>query len=242
MLFITIMISKVKYSKDLASTIKYIMNPLKGAHIVLHKGIYSATNLNQIIKDFETQSQLRPSLKTKGVHIPISFHIKDKENIEKYGKKILEDWLNHMEQHGYRFDQIIIARHHDKDYQNPHFHLFANIVLDSGERANIANIGLACKQTSKAITEKWGLTPANHRKTNLILNNINNPVQTPSYQVYKSFQYDSNEQIHIHDPTSLLIDLLLPIPATSYACSETSSHKSKKNHDDDRKKKKRKKK
>lgn len=236
------MISKVRYSKDLASTIKYIMNPQKGAHIVLHKGIYSATNLNQIIKDFEIQSQLRPSLKTKGVHIPISFHIKDKENIEKYGENILEDWLNHMEQHGYRFDQIITVRHHDKDYQNPHFHLFANIVLDNGERANIANIGLACKQTSKAITEKWGLTPANHRKTNVNLSNINNPAQAPSYQVYKSYRSSSNEQIHIHDPTSLLIDLLLPIPATSYACSGVSSSQRKKDHDDEKKKKKRKKK
>lgn len=237
------MISKVKYSKNLACTIKYIMNPQKGAHIVFNKGIYSATNLNQIIKDFEIQSQLRPNLKTKGVHIPISFHIKDIEKIEKYGEKILEDWLNHMELHGYRFDLVIAARHYDQDHKNPHYHLLVSTILDSGERANIANIGLACKQTSKAITEKWGLTPANHQKSNVKATNMNKPTQIPTYYVHKSFQHDSNEQIHIHDPTSLLLDLLLPIPATSYACSgSSSSHRKKDQDDDDKKKKKRKKK
>lgn len=218
------------------------MNPQKGAHIVLHKGIYSTTNLNQIIKDFETQSLLRPRLKTKGIHIPISFHINDKENIEKYGKQILEDWLNHMEQHGYRFDLFIAARHNDQNHKNPHYHLLISIISDSGERINLAKIGLASKQTSKAITEKWGLTPANHQKSNVKVSNMNNLTQSSSHQVYKSFQHDSNEQIHIHDPTSLLIDLLLPIPVTSYACSGASSSQRKKDHDDEKKKKKRKKK
>lgn len=238
MKFNTIMISKVKYSKNLASTIKYIMNPEKGAHIVLHKGIYSTTNLNQIIKDFDTQSQLRPNLKTKGIHIPISFHIKDKDNIEKYGKKILEDWLSHMEQHGYRFNQLIIARHHDQDFKNPHFHLLANLVLDNGERANIANIGLACKQTSKAITKQWGLTPANHRKSNVEQSYKDTPTNNSFHHVQKSFQYDSIEQIHIHDPTSLLVDLLLPIPITSYTGSGTINSKSKKENDNVKKRKK----
>lgn len=64
----SIMISKVKYSTNLSSTIRYIMNPEKGAYIVLYKGIYSTTNLIMIIKYFETQYQLLPNLKTKGVH------------------------------------------------------------------------------------------------------------------------------------------------------------------------------
>ena len=58
----------------------------------------------------------------------------------------------------------ICFRHHDKDDKNPHFHFLANVVLDDGTRANLANIGKAAKEASISVTEKWGLTPANHRK------------------------------------------------------------------------------
>jgi hypothetical protein len=69
-----------------------------------------------------------------------------------------------MERHGYRFDQFIVGRHHDKDDKNPHFHFLANVVLDDGTRANLANIGKAAKEASISVTERWKLIPANHRK------------------------------------------------------------------------------
>ncbi len=69
-----------------------------------------------------------------------------------------------MARHGYRFDQFIVGRHHDKDDKNPHFHFLANVVLDDGTRTNLANIGKAAKEASISVTEQWGLTPANHRK------------------------------------------------------------------------------
>lgn len=214
------------------------MNPKKSAHIVLHKGIYSTNNLNQVIKDFNLQSQLRPNLKTKGIHIPLSFHIKDKVKVEKHGEKILKDWLNHMEQHGYKFDQFIIARHHDKDSKNPHFHLLANLVMNNGQRANIAHIGLACKQTSKAITEKWKLIPSNHHKSSNVLNYKNNPMQVSNNRVHKPIRENYSEQINIHDPILPLVDLLFAVPITSYACSGAINPKRKKNDDDDEIKKK----
>ena len=68
------------------------------------------------------------------------------------------------EKNGYRFDQYIVGRHHDKDDKNPHFHLMANVVLNDGTRANLANIGKAAKEASISVTEQWHLTPANHRK------------------------------------------------------------------------------
>ena len=79
-------------------------------------------------------------------------------------EEIIGDWIRHMERHGYRFDQFIVGRHHDKDDKNPHFHFLANVVLDEGTRANLANIGKAAKEASISVTEQWGLTPANHRK------------------------------------------------------------------------------
>ena len=158
------MITKVRYSKNPGKTIDYILNPKKGAHVVIARGVSSLTDIGILTEDFNHQCALRPSLKVKAVHIPISFHINDTATLETHAEEIIGDWIKHMERHGYRFDQFIVGRHHDKDNKNPHFHFLANVVLDDGTCANLANIGKAAKEASISVTEQWGLTPANHRK------------------------------------------------------------------------------
>lgn len=158
------MITKVRYSKNPGKTINYILNPKKGAHVVIARGVSSLTDMGILIEDFNRQCALRPSLKVKAVHIPISFHIDDTAMLEAHAEEIIGDWIKRMERHGYRFDQFIVGRHHDKDDKNPHFHFLANVVLDDGTRANLANIGKAAKEASITVTERWGLIPANHRK------------------------------------------------------------------------------
>lgn len=158
------MITKVRYSKNPGKTIDYILNPKKGAHVVIARGVSSLTDIGILTEDFNRQCALRPSLKVKTVHIPISFHVNDTTMLEVHAEEIIGDWIRHMERHGYRFDQFLVGRHHDKDNKNPHFHFLANVVLDDGTRANLANIGKAAKEASISITEQWGLTPANHRK------------------------------------------------------------------------------
>ena len=158
------MITKVRYSKNPGKTIDYILNPKKGAHVVIARGVSSFTDIGILTEDFNRQCALRPSLKVKAVHIPMSFHINDAATLEVHAEEIIRDWINHMERHGYRFDQFIVGRHHDKDDTNPHFHFLANVVLDNGKRGNLANIGNAAKEASISVTEQWGLTPANHRK------------------------------------------------------------------------------
>lgn len=158
------MITKVRYSKNPGKTIDYILNPKKGAHVVIARGVSSLTDIGILTEDFNRQCALRPSLKVKAVHIPISFHVNDTAMLEVHAEEIIGDWIRHMERHGYRFDQFIVGRHHDKDDKNPHFHFLANVVLDDGTRANLANIGKAAKEASISVTEQWGLTPANHRK------------------------------------------------------------------------------
>ena len=158
------MITKVRYSKNPGKTIDYILNPKKGAHVVIARGVSSLTDMGILTEDFNRQCVLRPSLKVKAVHIPMSFHINDSATLEAHAEEIIGDWIKHMKRHGYRFDQFIVGRHHDKDDKNPHFHFLANVVLDDGTRANLANIGKAAKEASISVTEQWGLTPANHRK------------------------------------------------------------------------------
>ena len=158
------MITKVRYSKNPGKTIDYILNPKKGAHVVIARGVSGLTDISILTEDFNHQCALHPSLKMKAVHIPISFHVNDTAMLEVHAEEIIGDWIRHMERHGYRFDQFIVGRHHDKDDKNPHFHFLANVVLDEGTRANLANIGKAAKEASISVTEQWGLTPANHRK------------------------------------------------------------------------------
>ena len=158
------MITKVRYSKNPGKTIDYILNPKKGAHVVIARGVSSLTDIGILTEDFNRQCALRPSLKVKAVHIPMSFHINDAATLEAHAEEIIDEWIKHMERHGYRFDQFIVGRHHDKDDKNPHFHFLANVVLDDGTRANLANIGKAAKEASISVTEQWGLTSANHRK------------------------------------------------------------------------------
>ena len=158
------MITKVRYSKNPGKTIDYILNSKKGAHVGIARGVSSLTDIGILTEDFNRQCALRPSLKVKAVHIPISFHVNDTTVLDVHAEEIIGDWIKHMERHGYHFDQFIVGRHHDKDDKNPHFHFLANVVLDDGTRANLANIGKAAKEASISVTEKWGLTPANHRK------------------------------------------------------------------------------
>lgn len=158
------MITKVRYSKNPGKTIDYILNPKKGAHVVIARGVSGLIDIGILTEDFNRQCALRPSLKVKAVHIPISFHVNDTAMLEAHAEEIIGDWIRHMERHGYCFDQFIVGRHHDKDDKNPHFHFLANVVLDDGTRANLANIGKAAKEASISVTEQWGLTPANHRK------------------------------------------------------------------------------
>lgn len=175
------MITKVNYSKSPAKTINYILNPKKGAHVVLAKGVSSMSDVDMLVKDFGRQSALRPTLHVRAVHIPVSFHVNDTAMLESHADEILTDWIRHMEKNGYRFDQYIVGRHHDKDDKNPHFHFMANVVLDDGARANLANIGKAAKEASISVTEQWHLTPANHRK-NLPVSETDNRNQQTSVQ------------------------------------------------------------
>ena len=125
------MITKVRYSKNPSKTIGYILNPKKGAHLVIARGVSGLTDIGILTEDFNRQCALRPSLKVKAVHIPISFHVNDTAMLEVHAEEIIGNWIRHMERHGYRFDQFLVGRHHDKDNKNPHFHFLANVVLET---------------------------------------------------------------------------------------------------------------
>ena len=202
------MITKVRYSKNPGKTIDYILNPKKGAHVVIARGVSGLTDISILTEDFNHQCALHPSLKMKAVHIPISFHVNDTAMLEVHAEEIIGDWIRHMERHGYRFDQFIVGRHHDKDDKNPHFHFLANVVLDEGTRANLANIGKAAKEASISVTEQWGLTPANHRK------------RTPIKMKVGLQKYITTDTRIISNGTATLHPMKTPIPILQQAMIE----------------------
>lgn len=187
------MITKVLYSKNIAATINYVMNPKKRAEVSLSRGIGSLFDVGRIIRDFEHQASLRPSLQIKVVHIPTSFHVNDLAILNTHFNEILQDWLDYMESKGYHFDQYFYGEHHDKDHKNPHWHFVGNIVLDDGSRTNLAYIGKAAKEASIYITEKWGLTSAQHLRNEIVKE------QDEALKDYLRAEYISSEGFHIKE-------------------------------------------
>lgn len=195
------MITKVLYSKNIAATINYVMNPKKRAEVSLSRGIGSLFDVGRIIRDFERQASLRPSLQVKVVHIPTSFHVNDLSILNAHSNEILQDWLDNMESKGYHFDQYFFGEHHDKDYKNPHWHFVGNLVLNDGNRANIAYIGKAAKEASIYVTEKWELTSAMHLRNEIVKE------QDTILEDYLRAEYITADGVHIKEYGSENIDV-----------------------------------
>lgn len=161
------MITKVRYSKNPGKTIDYILNPKKVAHVVIARGVSSLTDMRILTEDFNRQCALRPSLKVKAVHIPISFHINDTATLEVHAEEIIRDWIKHMERHGYRFDQFIVGRHHDKDDKKA-TNKNENQIAETHNHRHQNPI-------------EWGCKPASNEDTNVdVAANNNGEIETTS--------------------------------------------------------------
>ncbi len=157
------MITKIHTSRNIATTINYVMTPKKRAEVILSEGIFSMRSAENIAREFETQSALRPQAKTKLLHIPMSFHLRDRELMERDGPAIVKEWLRRMEAYGFRFDQYIVVRHHDQDHKNPHFHLVINLTLADGSAVKTSYIGKYAKMASMEVTRKWAMVATDNK-------------------------------------------------------------------------------
>lgn len=140
-----------------------MLNPKKRAGIILSKGIFSLDGVENIAHEFEMQSALRPEVRTKLLHIPMSFHVCDRDLMERDGEAIVREWLRRMEAYGFRFDQYIVVRHHDQDHKNPHFHLVINTTLADGHTIKTSYIGKYAKMASMEVTRNWAMVTADNR-------------------------------------------------------------------------------
>ena len=157
------MITKIHTSRSIAATINYVLNPKKRPEIILSKGIFSMRGAENIAREFEAQSALRPQAKTKLLHIPMSFHLRDRELMERDGQEIVKEWLRRMAAYNFRFDQYIVVRHHDQDHKNPHFHLVINLTLADGSAVKTSYIGKYAKMASMEVTRNWAMVATDNR-------------------------------------------------------------------------------
>lgn len=157
------MITKIHTSRSIAATVNYVMNPKKRAEVILSKGIFSLAGAENIAREFEMQSALRPEAQTKLLHIPMSFHVRDRELMERDGQTIVREWLRRMEAYCFRFDQYIVVRHHDQDHKNPHFHLVINLTLSDGSAVKTSYIGKYAKMASMEVTRNWAMVATDNR-------------------------------------------------------------------------------
>lgn len=157
------MITKIHTSRSIAATVNYVMNPKKRAEVILSKGIFLLAGAEDIAREFEIQSTLRPEAKTKLLHIPMSFHVRDRNLMERDGQAIVREWLRRMEAYGFRFDQYIVVRHHDQDHKNPHFHLVINLTLSDGSAVKTSYIGKYAKLVSMEVTRNWAMVATDNR-------------------------------------------------------------------------------
>lgn len=149
--------------RNIAATVSYVLSPKKRAEILLSKGIFSLDGVENIAREFEMQSALRPDAQTKLLHIPMSFHVRDRDLMECDGEAIVREWLRRMEAYGFRFDQYIVVRHHDQDHKNPHFHLVINLTLVDGHAVKTSYIGKYAKMASVEVTRNWAIVTVDSR-------------------------------------------------------------------------------
>lgn len=93
----------------------------------------------------------------------MSFHVRDRNLMERDGQAIVREWLRRMEAYGFRFDQYIVVRHHDQDHKNPHFHLVINLTLSDGSAVKTSYIGKYAKMASMEVTRNWVMVTTDNR-------------------------------------------------------------------------------
>ncbi len=197
------MITKIHTSRSIAATINYVMNPKKRAEIILSKGIFSMRGAENIAREFEIQSALRPQAKTKLLHIPMSFHLRDRELMEHDGQAIVKEWLRRMEAYSFRFDQYIVVRHHDQDHKNLHFHLVINLTLADGSAVKTSYIGKYAKMASMEVTHNWAMMATDNRtqRTELSIAQPKATQSATSESARSATTYTMNEAPSVDTPT-----------------------------------------
>jgi hypothetical protein len=148
------MISKViKPGKSFAGACRYLCSDRERAEVIMSEGIRNYDHA-LMAKDFESQRQLNPGLKSPVQHIILSWCpgeiISNELMLE-----IATEYLKAIEVSN---TQYVIVKHNDRD--NPHVHILFNRVNNEGRTIKDNFLGLRGKKAAQRLTQAYGLIPA----------------------------------------------------------------------------------
>jgi hypothetical protein len=114
----------------------------------------------EITRQFDAYSALRPGLKNQVSHISIS--LKPGEHLDEEQKLNFAERL--MEKLDFQKERVpyLVVEHHDKEYE--HFHIIAGRIRDDGTVVSDSKIALRTIQATKEIEKEFGLEPVEFRQ------------------------------------------------------------------------------
>lgn len=153
------MIATVGTSKNIASTLKYNENPLKGGEVVFSHGIDPNMPVDLQARMLESLHNHRYQVKAHT--IVISHGNQDSRELTlEQEKKLLLEFLNELEKRGTDLNSApwVIARHGNTD--NIHYHMAIMGTTMDGKRFQDKYIGKNATRAAAAVSMKYGLENA----------------------------------------------------------------------------------
>lgn len=145
------MIAKIIQGSGFAGAVNYVMDK-KDARLVYGEGVRLKDKAS-IIKNFVTQSKLKPKISKPVSHISLNFSTQDKSRLtDKFMVDVAQEYLRKM---GYENTQYIIVRHFDAEHF--HLHLVINRIDNNGNRISDKNEKLRNTKVCMELTKKYGL-------------------------------------------------------------------------------------
>jgi len=145
------MIAKIIQGSGFAGAVNYVMEK-KDARLLAGEGVI-LNNKESIIKNFITQSKLKPNISKPVAHISLNFSAQDKSRLtDKFMVDVAQEYLGKM---GYDDTQYIVVRHFDTEH--PHLHLIINRIDNNGNRISDKKEKLRSTKVCMELTKKYGL-------------------------------------------------------------------------------------
>lgn len=174
------MIAKIIQGSGFAGAVNYVMDK-KDARLVYGEGVRLKDKAS-IIKNFVTQSKMKPNISKPVAHISLDFSAQDKNRLtDKFMVDVAHEYLWKM---GYENTQYIVVRHFDTEH--PHLHLIINRIDNNGTRISDKNEKLRNTKVCMELSKKYRLYIASG-KENVKEHRLREPDKT-KYEIYHSLQ------------------------------------------------------
>jgi hypothetical protein len=151
-------IASVGASGGAKGAIGYVLKNEKEKEPIIIGGAFGTKE--EITKQFDAYSALRPGVKNQVSHISISLkpgeHLDEEQKLN-FAEKLLEKLDFQKERVPY-----LVVEHHDKEYE--HFHIVAGRIRDDGSVVSDSKIALRTIQVTKELEKEFGLEQVEFRQ------------------------------------------------------------------------------